>query len=62
MLQDAQPPHLFVIKKAFRSEPTQLKDLAYYYILDGTVYQAPAAYTTLNTRLVSIAWINGKRK
>ena len=51
-LQDAQEPHLFVIKKQQRSGPKATSPLQYYYILDGNVYQAPSLHAALSSRLV----------
>ena len=51
-LQDAQPPHLFVIRKQFRSSDGSAVALAYYYILDGTIYQAPTLHAALAARMV----------
>lgn len=55
ILQDAQPPHLFVIRKQWRSLAGVINSLAYYYILDGTVYQSPTLHAVLSARLVSPA-------
>lgn len=51
-LQDAQPPHLFVIRRLYRKDLSTEITQAYYYVLDGTVYQAPTLYSVLHTRLV----------
>ena len=41
MLEDAQEPHLFVIRKQHRASPAaaDAPAHAFYYILDGSVYQ-----------------------
>ena len=43
VLQDAQEPHLFVIRKQQRRQAAarSADTLAAYYILDGSIYQAP---------------------
>lgn len=53
MLQDAQPPHLFVVRKQHRSPAGALSSLTYYYVLDGTIYQAPTLHAALSARMVS---------
>lgn len=47
---DAQDPHLYIIRSTTgdAQQPN-----AFFYVLDGTVYQAPAALKVLHTRLVS---------
>lgn len=44
MLEDAQEPHLFVIRKQHRSTAAapDATTHAYYYILDGSIYQVGA--------------------
>ncbi|KAL4519165.1 hypothetical protein Ndes2526A_g00265 [Nannochloris sp. 'desiccata'] len=56
ILQDAQPPHLFVVRKQFRSLAGVLSPLAFYYILDGTIYQAPSLHAALSTRIDRCMW------
>ena len=53
-LQDAQEPHLFVIRKQQRWGPKSTSPLHFYYILDGNVYQAPSLHATLSSRLVIV--------
>ena len=55
-LQDAQEPHLFVIKKQHRSGPKSTSPLQFYYILDGSIYQAPSLHTALSSRLVPLCF------
>lgn len=55
LLQDAQPPHLFVIKKQYRQVDGSVTSVAFFYILDGTVYQAPTLHAALRSRIVSTA-------
>ncbi|KAK2079911.1 hypothetical protein QBZ16_002306 [Prototheca wickerhamii] len=50
-LRDAQPPHLFVISRQHRPSPAAPETLqAFFYVLDGTVYQAPSLYTAISSR------------
>lgn len=51
LLQDAQTPQLFVIRKQNRSLSGEETTEAVYYILHGVVYQAPVLYDVLNVRL-----------
>eukprot|EP00887_Chlorella_sp_A99_P005961 scaffold29.g5961.t1 len=57
-LVDQQPPHLYVIRKLFRhadgpssAAAPATTDLAYYYILDGNIYQAPSVHVALSARM-----------
>ncbi|CAL8470759.1 g10301 [Coccomyxa elongata] len=50
-VQDAQEPHLFIIRKQHRSGPKTTAPLQYYYILDGNVYQAPSLHAALSSRI-----------
>uniref|UniRef100_M4C4K5 Mediator of RNA polymerase II transcription subunit 6 n=1 Tax=Hyaloperonospora arabidopsidis (strain Emoy2) TaxID=559515 RepID=M4C4K5_HYAAE len=45
------PQQLYVIRKQRRSSRTQVEPLAVYYVLDGTVYQAPNIHAMLTSRL-----------
>lgn len=62
-VQDAQEPHLFVIRKQHRSGPKTTATLHFYYVLDGNVYQAPSLHAALSSRIVrthiGIGTING---
>lgn len=51
-LQDCLPPHLFVIRKVLRRGPQAESDLAFYYILDGSVYQAPSIFAAISAKVV----------
>lgn len=53
-LQDAQPPHLYVIRRQLRTGggAEAAVGQACYYVLDGTVYQAPSLYAALSSRMV----------
>lgn len=52
VLQDAQPPHLFVIRQETKTEGGYDMPVAAYYILDGTVYQSPSLYDVFYSRFV----------
>ncbi|CAH8454352.1 unnamed protein product [Schistosoma bovis] len=52
-LHHAQEPILFIIRKQQRLSPTQVTPLAYYYVINGTVLQAPDLSTLLNSRLLT---------
>uniref|UniRef100_A0AAV1TUZ7 Mediator of RNA polymerase II transcription subunit 6 n=1 Tax=Peronospora matthiolae TaxID=2874970 RepID=A0AAV1TUZ7_9STRA len=45
------PQQLYVVRKQRRSSRTQVEPLAVYYVLDGTVYQAPNIHAMLTSRL-----------
>ena len=47
---------LFLIRKNRRLSPNQVKPLAVYYILDGTIYQAPNLHAMLTSRLVNVLY------
>ncbi|CAH8487393.1 unnamed protein product [Heterobilharzia americana] len=52
-LHHSQEPILFIIRKQQRLSPTQITPLAYYYVINGTVLQAPDLATLLNSRLLT---------
>ncbi|KAF7843424.1 Mediator of RNA polymerase II transcription subunit 6 [Senna tora] len=41
MLSEVMEPHLFVIRKQRRDGPEKVTPMLAYYILDGSIYQAP---------------------
>eukprot|EP00124_Ichthyophonus_hoferi_P000113 Ihof_evm3s4 gene=Ihof_evmTU3s4 len=47
---------IFVIVKQFREDATDVKPEAYYYILRGSIYQAPDMASLMNARMVSILY------
>lgn len=51
VLWSAQPP-LYVICKHRRNNMQNVTPLAYYYIINGTVYQAPDVYNFVQSRLL----------
>lgn len=54
MLHVAEPI-LYVIRKQHRHNPSEATPIADYYIIGGTVYQAPDLANVINARIVSIA-------
>lgn len=46
----SQPP-LYVIRKVNRNSPSEVIELAYYYILNGVVYQSPDFLSVVSSRL-----------
>lgn len=52
LLADSQPPHLFILRKMYRHALGAITTLAFYYILDGSVYQAPSLQAALLARMV----------
>lgn len=61
-LLHAQEPILYVIRKQARQSPTQAHPLTDYYVVAGTVYQAPDLVSVINSRLVRILYINGNMR
>ncbi|CDS42761.1 Mediator of RNA polymerase II transcription [Echinococcus multilocularis] len=53
-LYRSQEPVLFVIRKQERLSPSEVVPLAYYYIINGIVRQAPDLSTLINSRLHTI--------
>ncbi|KAL4427654.1 hypothetical protein ABPG75_001743 [Micractinium tetrahymenae] len=51
LLADSQPPHLFILRKMYRHALGAITTLAFYYILDGTIYQAPPLQAALLARM-----------
>jgi hypothetical protein len=39
LVADSQPPHLFLLRKLYRQPGGGITTLAFYYLLDGAVYQ-----------------------
>lgn len=52
MLLHVQEPILYVIRKQHRHSATAVTPLADYYIIAGTVYQAPDIGSVINSRTV----------
>lgn len=53
ILLHVQEPILYVIRKQYRNSPTDATPMADYYIIAGTVYQAPDLANVFNSRIVS---------
>lgn len=53
ILHEVQEPHLFVIRKQKREGPDKVSAQAAYYVLDGSIYQAPQLYNVIGSRVVS---------
>ncbi|KAM7537968.1 hypothetical protein Aperf_G00000062112 [Anoplocephala perfoliata] len=49
-----QEPTLFIIRKQDRLSPSEVMPLAYYYIINGIVRQAPDLSTLINSRIHSV--------
>jgi mediator of RNA polymerase II transcription subunit 6 len=58
ILQEAQEPNHFVIRKQKREGPEKVTALAAYYVLDGSIYQAPQLYTVIGSRVVGLPSIS----
>jgi len=53
ILLHVQEPILYVIRKQHRHSAQQVTPMADYYIIAGTVYQAPDLGSVVNSRLVN---------
>uniref|UniRef100_A0A0V0HRE3 Mediator of RNA polymerase II transcription subunit 6 n=1 Tax=Solanum chacoense TaxID=4108 RepID=A0A0V0HRE3_SOLCH len=53
-LSEVMEPNLFVIRKQKRDSPEKVTPMLTYYILDGSIYQAPQLCNVFAARLVSI--------
>ncbi|XP_065094496.1 mediator of RNA polymerase II transcription subunit 6-like [Ochlerotatus camptorhynchus] len=53
ILLHVQDPILYVIRKQHRHTPSEATPLADYYIIAGTVYQAPDLASVFNSRILS---------
>lgn len=53
MLCEVMEPHLFVIRKQKRDGPEKVTPMLSYYILDGSIYQAPQLCNVFSSRIVS---------
>lgn len=54
ILLHVQGPILYVIRKQHRHSPNDVTPIADYYIIAGTVYQAPDLASVFNSRILSI--------
>ncbi|PKA63041.1 Mediator of RNA polymerase II transcription subunit 6 [Apostasia shenzhenica] len=51
MLSEVMEPHLFVIRKVKRDSPEKTTAMLTYYILDGSIYQAPQLCNVFASRI-----------
>lgn len=51
VLSDVMEPHLFVIRKQKRESPEKAHAMLAYYILDGSIYQAPQLCNVFASRI-----------
>lgn len=56
MLSEVMEPHLFVIRKQKRDGPEKVNPVLTYYILDGSIYQAPQLGSVFAARIVSFLY------
>ncbi|KAJ3107477.1 Mediator of RNA polymerase II transcription subunit 6 [Phlyctochytrium planicorne] len=50
-------PSLFIIKKQYRHSSTKVELMGMYYIIEGTIYQAPDMATVLSNRLLTSLYL-----
>lgn len=55
MVSDVMEPHLFVIRKQKRDGPEKVTPMLTYYVLDGSIYQAPQLCNVFSARVVRVA-------
>lgn len=55
MLSEVMEPHLFVMRKQKRDGPEKVTPMLSYYILDGSIYQAPQLCNVFAARIVSFS-------
>lgn len=53
VLSEVMEPHLFVIRKQKRDGAEKVSPMLTYYILDGSIYQAPQLCNIFASRMVS---------
>ncbi|XP_068648416.1 mediator of RNA polymerase II transcription subunit 6 isoform X3 [Aristolochia californica] len=51
MLNEVMEPHLFVIRKQKRDGPEKVTPMLTYYVLDGSIYQAPQLSNVFAARI-----------
>ncbi|KAK1311702.1 Mediator of RNA polymerase II transcription subunit 6 [Acorus calamus] len=51
MLNEVMEPHMFVIRKQRRDGPEKVTPMLTYYILDGSIYQAPQLCNVFASRI-----------
>lgn len=52
VLSEVMEPHLFLIRKQKRDSPDKVTPMLAYYILDGSIYQAPQLCNVFAARIV----------
>ncbi|XP_077217285.1 RNA polymerase transcriptional regulation mediator-like protein [Tasmannia lanceolata] len=60
MLSDVMEPHLFVIRKQKRDGPEKVTPMLTYYILDGSIYQAPQLWSVFAARIARAIYHTSK--
>lgn len=53
MLNEVIEPNLFVIREQKRDNPDKVTPMLTYYVLDGSIYQAPQLCNVFSARIVS---------
>lgn len=53
-LSEVMEPHLFVFRKQKRDSPEKVTPMLTYYVLDGSIYQAPQLCNVFASRVVRI--------
>ena len=54
MLSEVMEPHLFVFRKQKRDSAEKVTPMLTYYVLDGSIYQAPQLCSVFAARVVSL--------
>ncbi|KAM0039785.1 putative transcription regulator MED6 family [Helianthus debilis subsp. tardiflorus] len=52
MVSEVMEPHLFVMRKQKRDGPEKVTPMITYYVLDGSIYQAPQLCNVFSARVV----------
>lgn len=52
MVSEVMEPHLFVMRKQKRDGPEKVTPMLTYYVLDGSIYQAPQLCNVFAARVV----------
>lgn len=53
-LHEAKEPLLFVLKRQKRDGPEKVTVSTLFYVLDGSIYQAPTAHAIITSRMVRL--------
>lgn len=53
MLYEVVEPNLFVLRMQKRDSPEKVTPMLTYYVLDGSIYQAPQLCSVFSARIVS---------